>query len=83
MYRVREMLANPIVLNSHFGAYTNFVNLLDMAAIAVPAGFRDNGTGSASASSLPPEPTGALLGMAERWLAGFRLTKPAYIIGPG
>jgi len=27
------------------GRYTNFVNLLDMSAIAVPAGFRANGTG--------------------------------------
>ena len=44
-YRVSEMLAAPIVLNSHLGAYTNFVNLLDMAAIAVPAGVRANGTG--------------------------------------
>ncbi|HMP56952.1 MAG TPA: allophanate hydrolase, partial [Novosphingobium sp.] len=43
IYRVREMLANPVALNSHFGTYTNFVNLLDMAAIAVPAGYRRNG----------------------------------------
>lgn len=37
-YRVTEMLAAPIALNASLGAYTNFVNLLDMAAIAVPAG---------------------------------------------
>jgi allophanate hydrolase len=37
-YRVAEMLAAPIALNASLGAYTNFVNLLDMAAIAVPAG---------------------------------------------
>ncbi|TPG21810.1 allophanate hydrolase [Sphingomonas koreensis] len=37
-YRVAEMLAAPIALNATLGAYTNFVNLLDMAAIAVPAG---------------------------------------------
>jgi allophanate hydrolase len=37
-YRTAEMLAAPIALNASFGAYTNFVNLLDMAAIAVPTG---------------------------------------------
>ena len=37
-YRVAEMLANPVALNATLGTYTNFVNLLDMAAIAVPAG---------------------------------------------
>jgi allophanate hydrolase len=31
-------------LNSNLGLYTNFVNLLDMSAIAIPAGFRDNAT---------------------------------------
>lgn len=38
-YTVEAMLADPIRLNSHFGRYTNFVNLLDCAAIAVPSGF--------------------------------------------
>jgi allophanate hydrolase len=44
-YRVTEMLAAPITLNANLGAYTNFVNLLDMAAIAVPAGQYHNGVG--------------------------------------
>ncbi|MBY8827339.1 allophanate hydrolase [Hephaestia mangrovi] len=44
-YRVAEMLASPIALNAHLGAYTNFVNLLDMAAIAVPAGAYASGVG--------------------------------------
>ncbi len=42
-YKVADMQADPIVLNGRLGRYTNFVNLLDCAAIAVPAGFGSNG----------------------------------------
>jgi allophanate hydrolase len=38
-----EVAANPIDVNSRLGTYTNFVNLCDLAAIAVPAGFDSNG----------------------------------------
>ena len=34
---------DPVTLNSQLGTYTNFVNLADMSALAVPAGFRDDG----------------------------------------
>lgn len=39
-YRIAELLADPVQLNSNLGYYTNFVNLLDLAALALPAGFR-------------------------------------------
>ncbi len=42
-YTVAELEADPIVLNSNLGSYTNFVNLLDLAAISVPAGQRGDG----------------------------------------
>lgn len=42
-YTVQDMLADPITRNSHLGRYTNFVNLFDLAAIAVPAGFDSAG----------------------------------------
>ncbi|OWV89414.1 allophanate hydrolase [Rhizobium sp. N122] len=42
-YTVADMLADPVVLNGRLGRYTNFVNLLDCAAIAVPAGFGKSG----------------------------------------
>lgn len=35
--------ADPITLNSQLGTYTNFVNLADFCALAVPAGFRADG----------------------------------------
>ncbi len=43
IFTVAEMLEQPIKHNSTLGLYTNFVNLLDLAAIALPAGFRENG----------------------------------------
>ena len=41
--RVDDVLADPIRLNATLGRYTNFVNLLDYCAVAVPAGFRPDG----------------------------------------
>jgi allophanate hydrolase len=43
IYRIDAVEADPIRLNSNLGYYTNFVNLLDLAAVAVPAGFRHDG----------------------------------------
>ena len=43
IYRIDQIAADPIRLNSHLGYYTNFANLLDLAAIAVPAQFREDG----------------------------------------
>jgi len=40
---LEEVAADPIGANSRLGTYTNFVNLLDLAAIAVPAGTRGDG----------------------------------------
>ena len=42
-YKIAEVLADPVRLNSNLGLYTNFVNLMDLSALAVPAGFRSNG----------------------------------------
>lgn len=42
-YTVEEVLADPIRLNSRLGTYTNFVNLLNLCAIAIPAGMRPDG----------------------------------------
>jgi allophanate hydrolase len=42
-YTVAEMLADPLAKNANLGLYTNFVNFLDLAAIALPAGFTPAG----------------------------------------
>ncbi|SIN95651.1 allophanate hydrolase [Bradyrhizobium erythrophlei] len=42
-YSTAQVLANPIELNSRLGTYTNFVNLLDLCALALPAAMRPDG----------------------------------------
>lgn len=42
-YRIADMLADPVALNRNLGAYTNFVNLLDYAALSVPSSLRADG----------------------------------------
>jgi allophanate hydrolase len=42
-YRISEIEADPVRLNTHLGFYTNFMNLLDLAGVAVPAGFTNAG----------------------------------------
>jgi allophanate hydrolase len=75
-YRVKEMLAAPIALNSALGFYTNFVNLLDMAALAVPAGARGNGTGFGITLIGPAHTDRALLDIADAYLAKASLPSP-------
>jgi allophanate hydrolase len=42
-YTTAQVAANPIELNSRLGTYTNFVNLLDLCGLALPASMRDDG----------------------------------------
>jgi allophanate hydrolase len=44
VYTVEQVLADPIQLNSRLGTYTNFVNLLELCGLAVPAAMRPDGT---------------------------------------
>lgn len=75
-YRVAELQAAPVALNSAFGLYTNFVNLLDMAALAVPAGIRANGTGFGITLIGPADTDRALLDTADAYLALADLPPP-------
>jgi allophanate hydrolase len=43
VYSTAQVLANPIELNSRLGTYTNFVNLLDLCGLALPAAMRTDG----------------------------------------
>lgn len=42
-YTHAEIASDPVSLNANLGRYTNFVNLLDLAGLAFPAGFTRDG----------------------------------------
>ncbi|MEL7110432.1 MAG: allophanate hydrolase [Pseudomonadota bacterium] len=67
-YRKAEIAAAPIALNSNLGFYTNFVNLLDMAAVSVPAGVRLNRTGFGLTLIGPADSDLGLLNLANDFL---------------
>ncbi len=60
------MQADPIHLNANLGYYTNFMNLLDLAATAVPAGFQKDGLPFGVTLIAPPHQDGPLLHLASR-----------------
>jgi len=66
IYRIEEMQADPIRLNANLGYYTNFMNLLDLAATAVPAGFQADGLAFGITLIAPPHQDAPLLHLAAR-----------------
>ena len=68
IYRIAEMEADPIKLNANLGYYTNFMNLLDCAAVAVPAGFQQDGLPFGVTLVAPAHQDVPLLHLAERLL---------------
>jgi allophanate hydrolase len=67
IYETAAVDADPFRLNANLGLYTNFVNLLDLTAIAVPAGFRKNGLPFGISLIAPAFAEHALLDLAIRW----------------
>jgi allophanate hydrolase len=65
-YTLAEVAANPVELNSNLGTYTNFVNLLDLSAIAVPAGLRPDGLPFGVSLIAPAFHDAGLLTLADR-----------------
>jgi allophanate hydrolase len=43
IYTLAAVAADPLGCNANLGYYTNFMNLFDLAGVAVPAGFRSDG----------------------------------------
>ena len=63
-YTVAEVEADPVRLNSRLGTYTNFVNLLDLAAFATPSGMRGDGLPSSVTLIAPSGADGLIAGLA-------------------
>ncbi|KAK6198819.1 urea amidolyase [Scheffersomyces amazonensis] len=40
---IKQIQQEPVLINSYQGTYTNFVNLADLSALSIPAGFRNDG----------------------------------------
>lgn len=66
-YTLAEVRAEPIATNSRLGTYTNFVNLLDLSALAVPAGFRNDGLPLGVTFIAPAWREAELLALGARW----------------
>jgi allophanate hydrolase len=68
IYTKDAIEADPVRLNTNLGYYTNFVNLMDLAAAAVPAGFRFDGLPFGVSLVGPAFSDAALIALGERFL---------------
>jgi allophanate hydrolase len=80
IYTHEQIAADPVKLNSNLGYYTNFVNLMDLSAVAIPAGIRPNGLPFGISFIGPAFTDEALLALAHRYLGG---TTPLVDKSPG
>lgn len=67
IYSHEEIARDPVRLNTNLGYYTNFVNLLDQAAVATPAGFYSNGLPFGVTFIGPAFTDQGLLSLADRY----------------
>jgi allophanate hydrolase len=65
IYTIADVEADPIQLNSNLGTYTNYMNLLDLCGIAVPAGFQADGLPFGVTLAAPAFRDSALLPLAD------------------
>jgi len=66
VYTLAEVEAEPLRRNADLGYYTNFMNLLDLAAVAVPAGTQQNRVPFGVTLAAPAFTDARLLALAER-----------------
>jgi len=67
LYTIAAVEEDPIALNASLAFYTNFTNLLDLASVAVPAGFRSDGLPFGISLSGPAWSDDSLLALAGRF----------------
>lgn len=73
IYTIDEVNADPIALNSNLGYYTNFMNLLDYSAIAMPSGFTDVGLPFGVTLFSQAYQDESLIGLAAGWQRAMNL----------
>jgi len=73
IHTLAEMDIEPVLYNSHFGYYTNFTNLADLSALALPAGFRGDGLPAGITLIAPAWHDTALASFGKRWQASLGL----------
>jgi allophanate hydrolase len=83
IYTKEAVAADPIQLNTNLGYYTNFVNLMDLAAVAVPAGFRRDGLPFGVSLIGPAFSDAALLALASRYARSCGSSDPPLVRGCG
>ncbi|MCG3760377.1 allophanate hydrolase [Vibrio cincinnatiensis] len=66
-YTIEEVESNPIELNSNLGYYTNFMNLLDYTAIAIPSSFCESGLPFGFTLFAPAFTDLGLIKLAKEW----------------
>ncbi|MEO3988369.1 allophanate hydrolase [Pseudocitrobacter cyperus] len=67
IHTIDEMAREPIRFNSEFGTYTNFTNLADLSALALPAPFRADGLPAGITLLAPAWHDRALAVFGRRW----------------
>ncbi|WP_155766406.1 allophanate hydrolase [Pseudomonas fluorescens] len=68
-----DMVLEPVRYNAQFGYYTNFTNLADLSALALPAGLRADGLPCGITLLAPAWHDSALAHLGQRWQASLEL----------
>ena len=76
-YTLAQMRQEPVALNRKLGAYTNFVNLLDYAALSVPSAMREDGLPFGITLIAPCGSDWQLADLGQRYHHGTGLTQGA------
>jgi allophanate hydrolase len=67
LFTEAQIADEPIARNALLGTYTNFVNLLDLCAVAVPAGLREDGLPFGISLIAPAGAERSLLALGAHW----------------
>jgi allophanate hydrolase len=67
MFTIEQVLADSVTLNARLGIYTNFANLADLCALALPAGMRGDGLPAGVTLLAPAWHDRALASFGRRW----------------